>query len=487
MSVAEVKQSVLGMLQRLDEIQLLQVATSLSLTVKETKKNRKQAILNMILRHFSSEEIEDSQDEGLAVFTAMEEELKNLLEDDLDADEKQKLDLLKQALAELNAKDKGASAAQTSSSSTHEQTSGSKTGDVHVAEDLRGSRLDLTRVRMKEFKITQGSVGGEDNCLDYSTVCFQMKEGKELGFSPREIRAGVIRAMKTGTTRRYFEGQADTFTEETFMTMLRELYDRKLSTELVDDMCQCIQKPEQKEKDYVVEMFGLRDNIMKVTKSEEEPLTARYVQKRMMRAISVGLRRATVRVELSSVFKNTSMTDADVLKQVNEVVAWDKENRKKMGDKVEVHALETVEKPKNSNLRGARVRSDSTASTTTTTKEKDNCREDVLVALVQKLETQLETQGNNLQQLQTQMNTYMNAYHSKDRNKGDGNVGGGSNGDGGGGNSGVGGNGGNSGNNKKKHPFFLKCEYCQINGKYCTHCSTCGESGHKRHQCPKNE
>ena len=54
MSVAEVRQSVLGMLQRLDEIQLLQVATSLSLTVKETKKNRKQAILNMIIRHFIS-------------------------------------------------------------------------------------------------------------------------------------------------------------------------------------------------------------------------------------------------------------------------------------------------------------------------------------------------------------------------------------------------------------------------------------------------
>ena len=49
-------------------------------------------------------------------------------------------------------------------------------------------------------------------------------------------------------------------------------------------------------------------------------------------------------------------------------------------------------------------------------------------------------------------------------------------------------NGGGNNNNRGggRLPFFLKCEDCQINNKFCTHCSKCGELGHKRQNCTKN-
>ena len=33
---------------------------------------------------------------------------------------------------------------------------------------------------------------------------------------------------------------------------------------------------------------------------------------------------------------------------------------------------------------------------------------------------------------------------------------------------------------------YIKCKACEDAHVYCTHCSLCGESGHKRRTCPKN-
>ena len=57
----------------------------------------------------------------------------------------------------------------------------------------------------------------------------------------------------------------------------------------------------------------------------------------------------------------------------------------------------------------------------------------------------------------------------------------------GGGNRGRGGynNRGGRGRGGRNTPF-IKCEECQKTGAFCNHCTTCGESDHKRDVCPKN-
>jgi hypothetical protein len=102
MSLETVKDKVLGMVNQLDEIQLMQVVTSLTLTVKESKKNRKQALQNTILRHLSSEELEDSADEGLAVFQKLDGDLTEMLaENQNGVDDKTQIEQLKKTVDEL--------------------------------------------------------------------------------------------------------------------------------------------------------------------------------------------------------------------------------------------------------------------------------------------------------------------------------------------------------------------------------------------------
>jgi hypothetical protein len=207
-------------------------------------------------------------------------------------------------------------------------------------DDSGTVRIDLNRVKIREFKITNGTVGAGENCLPYSTVCFQMKEGKEAGFIPRELRSGVIKAMKPGFTRTYFEGKADEFTHEEFMEMLQEVYSRKLSDELMDEMGDCAQGSNQKEGDYVLGMFARRDHILKVTQKEEESLTWKQVQRKMLHTISVGLRKATIRVMLSPILQDLDVKDSVLLKKVNDTVTWDNENEKRMGEDATVQSLD---------------------------------------------------------------------------------------------------------------------------------------------------
>ena len=67
--MAEVaKENVLQLVARLSELQLLEVCDSEDLKLTKTKKDRKSALKNLLIRYISSEDVEDATDDGLALF-----------------------------------------------------------------------------------------------------------------------------------------------------------------------------------------------------------------------------------------------------------------------------------------------------------------------------------------------------------------------------------------------------------------------------------
>ena len=129
--------------------------------------------------------MENSHDKGLSVFLKVDDVVKTILADD------------KNKVVKGN---EGSLSNVTETGKTLVEDTKLKTtvGDKMSANSsMVDSSTTLPRLgRLKEFKI-KGSVGGNaKDRIEFADLCFQMEEGKLLGHTQREIRSGVIKAMK---------------------------------------------------------------------------------------------------------------------------------------------------------------------------------------------------------------------------------------------------------------------------------------------------
>ena len=331
------KEEALRLVQQLTELQLLEVCAGLALKHNEGKTDRKKALKSCLNRYLVSEELEDSADEGVAVFEKLIAEMKALVEESLEDDEKQKLgklvDSLKPDLGTLV--DQGASKANTNTVVTNGDKAGTSAAATGVENSSSVVGSNLHRIKLGQFKIHSGAVGGGgEGMLDFGDLVFQMQEGRRLGHSKEEVRAGVIRAMKSGSSlRKYCQGQPN-MPEEDFMAFIRDDYGVKDSQKLMDEMVASAQEPKQTETGYLMKMMGLRDHILEVTKKEETPQSEELVYKRFFHALSVGFSNAAIRIELRPLLKvkpgSTWITDRALSAEVREAMTREEENKKRM-------------------------------------------------------------------------------------------------------------------------------------------------------------
>ena len=292
MDLENLKEDVRRKLSELCTDALGELCGELELTIPDGKEGKKSLVYNLIAMHLMSKE-SDEADEGRAAFEAVSGVLDRILE------EKAKRSAEKRKEVKKEVSDGGGSMSGVNGTVVAESEQKAKNKGPVLASGAGSSqgshsseRVTVQLNKIREFKITGGVVGGEENAVDMTDLQFQMDEGKDLGYTAREIRAGVIKAMKAGShTRRYFERNVNVWDQDEFMEMLQLVYTKKESSQLLDTMAESVQGPAEEEKKYVLRMFELRDNIMEVTATEDEPLAQTFVQKKMIRAISVGLRR----------------------------------------------------------------------------------------------------------------------------------------------------------------------------------------------------
>jgi hypothetical protein len=254
------KEDVRRKLSELNTQELVEVCGELTLVIPAGKEGKKSAVYNLIARELMSKEDED--DEGRSVF----EGVNGVLDRVLKAKAALKAGKHKQVKDEAVDNGEGGSKSSVEAAvetaevkstgkgegpgllATHEK----KTGETTSRDGGGGTATERVTVqyhKIREFKITGGVVGAEENALDLTDIQFQMDEGKDLGYTPREIRAGVIKAMKAGSEiRRYFERKVDQLDQDGFMEMLELWYTKKESSDLMDIMAECVQGSTEKEK-----------------------------------------------------------------------------------------------------------------------------------------------------------------------------------------------------------------------------------------------
>ena len=265
--MAEVaKKELLQLVPKLTELQLLEVTNGLGLKLSKSKKDRKVALHNLLVRHITSEDVEDSDDEGLALFNQLLTQVKELIEEDEEEmeDKAAKANLereLENALKGLKStvnefgydaggparkdgtdlKDsfpqdvKPQNSLQSSKSPLDGQTQGSSGNQITT---------QFHKINLREFKISNGTVGGEGS-LDYSDLISQMKEGIEIGYGEKEVMAGVVRASKPGSELRKYLVRHPNMTYSDFKDTLREFYNVRESQNIKDEMKEMVQGPPQ--------------------------------------------------------------------------------------------------------------------------------------------------------------------------------------------------------------------------------------------------
>ena len=128
-----------------------------------------------------------------------------------------------------------------------------KAGKKGIVENqMTDGRTRVEFHKLREFKIQGGTVASGDNSLDFRNLSFQINEGKQLGYSEREVMNGVIKAMKPGSSlRNYCETEGADLTEDEFRELFLSYCEVKDSSTLLTQMTNSYQgdsKGGEKEK-----------------------------------------------------------------------------------------------------------------------------------------------------------------------------------------------------------------------------------------------
>ncbi len=471
---------MLQLLPELSEIQLDEVVTGLALTVKESKGkgSRKSVLLNTIRRYITSEDVEDEEDQGLAMLGKLHEDLEQKLsskKEDLEIESKEMQTELEEKLAkikrdvraEMEKEGAGGSGINITRDALDEllkrdawnrtDTTIDKTRlesllskpTISVTEGNSNPKVDLHKFKIKEFKIN-GTVGGE-NETDYSGLMYQVKEGRKLGYTEDEIQLGIVKVIKDKTLKKYFEISTE-LSKDDFYGMLKNHYDVKDSTTLLEDLAASVQEPNETVLKFVMRMFNIRNTILQVTREEDCPLGESLVKKKFVHSVLVGLRKPTNRLQLQSLFGRSELTDMEFLKEVKEIMKTDMENEKKMGKAGKsVSTLDVDVKDVSTKATDGKVIADAVLEQISNLTAQMNAFATAVRLLQQEIESVkqlvLKGDGNNDSGKKENTTTGGNPYRNK---------------------------------------RFNKCEKCAKTGAFCMHCSECGLGDHKRKDCPKN-
>ncbi len=426
------KENLLTKLQGLESTELGEICVGLSLTVPPNKKGKRSAMFNIIVKYLSSDTIEESEDGGLQLFRDV---LKQVGEMKKDIKSEEKV---------LDKKDGD-------KDKTEIKQSGSKTNDDSKMNPNPRVTERSHMFKLKEFKVNGGLTGDSGNISEFIKICSQMQKGKILGYTEEEIRIGIIDSLKPDSAlRKYFDGKVEV-TQDKFMKMLKSWYQVKESLTFLTKMQGSAQEPKESEAQFLLRMIGLRDTIITLNADEEEcSFGGKLVRRQFLHALTVGFTTDTIRLELRQALKEPDMEDDEMTREVLEAVARDLENRRKTKGKVA-----------SSNRLGAEERNDRDGE--------GNSSDNALLTKISKEFSTVTAAVNKLAAWQEQVQKRLDKEDTQRERARGANAGGGN-------------------ENQRRGPGggyrFIKCEDCEENRLFCTHCSICGQGDHKRNVCP---
>ena len=324
------KEEVLRQLPLLNAIQLTEICGSLSIVVPPGKAGKRSLIFNLIMRGINSETVEDSEDHGLVLFGDLDTQMKGMLSSQVKTEAPTSMTTAEvtnggvgSSRGLMNSNTAGPGDTNVNGLSTATGTNSNEGTNVDA-----GVRFHLQR--MKQFTIHGGFVASGDNPISYSNLKYQLEDGRDTGFKDRELMSGVIRAIKPNSNLRQYLESAGRISFESFLQHIKNHYKLTDSSKMLTQLSGSVQAPNQNVQDYVAQLARLRNDIVTVSREEGNPLDPDMVRRRFLHALSVGVRKDTIRLEIQGLLKNANITDEELGAEVQKIDAREEEHEAKM-------------------------------------------------------------------------------------------------------------------------------------------------------------
>ena len=410
--------------------------------VADDKIGKKDCLLKLVLRYLNSEDLENTADKGATVFMKLFSELGESL---------------------------GKGKASSGSSFIKGDPGMPKRDNVPesvpehvVTESVIPKKFSVHK--LKEFKI-KGKIGDpkKDGSLSYTSLVFQMQQGKEQGFSSSEVCAAVIQAIEPGHSLRGFLESKDELSEDALLLILRSHLNEKDSTSFFHELSNCVQKPGENAHSFVVNALLLREKVAKISAEEGCPFDENMLSKRFFHTVYTGLRSNNIRMELQLTLKDGVISDEDLLMEVCLASANEQERLGKAKSKTDLNINAISFNNMNSHFDSESASNSSSSSETVDIRKSSRTdmpkQDSKILAEIAKLSAkinELSSVKDEVNELRENLRGVQNVNYQRPIGRGRGGR-------------------------------FFRCKKCdEENRSYCSHCFKCGSGLHKAADCPNS-
>lgn len=197
-----------------------------------------------------------------------------------------------------------------------------------------------TSLYRRLFKIA-GTIGGRDS-LSYLSICSQVKDAKQSGYSDQEITIGIKRAIATGTTlRTYFDTKSD-LSLEAILSFLRDFFKQRSASDLFHELSSISQDSGETPTNFLLRALELRQRVLEATGVESHQFDDRLVYATFCRSVMTGIRAESVRAHMAKflVPSREPVGDEVLLREMNAAASMSEEAElKHRKTKTSVHAV----------------------------------------------------------------------------------------------------------------------------------------------------
>jgi len=295
----EYQQEVFDVLsQTLDEESLRKVCQMLDIETDEVESGNKHKLIKIVLKYLVSEEVEESTDQGEAIFYKLYTMFKkyNLESPRFNKPPSFNFESQKQSVRPR------ASDIQSTSylfgQSKFENSDSYKTKSTNLnttnpfAEETNERDQNNPFLRIKEFKIV-GKIGspGQKDRLTFTSLSYQIESGKKKGYREIEIIHAVISSISPDLELRgYLEGKPD-LNLPLLKKILRSHFKEPDSSTLFTHLSNGKQSSSETAIEYVIRLMNLRQKLLFVSDEDPYMYDAKLVQNKFLQAIFTGLKK----------------------------------------------------------------------------------------------------------------------------------------------------------------------------------------------------